>query len=243
MKQKAAVRYQLRSYRNPILIFYGIILLVYVLLSTIVKVQIFIEDQDLTMNGLNIASVIFLFVCGLNSFKEDFNFFLQNGVSRRTQFTALCLIQPVVAVVMAAVDSFIARLIALFLPCESLFGMIYGGSLEAGFSGFLLQTAWMFCLYLFALVLGYLITVLYYRMGTTLKVLVSVGVPVFCALVLPLLDAICGNRISGLLVQAAKTVFGLQNGPKPLIGMLFLLACTAVCGIFVRLLQRRAVLK
>lgn len=243
MKQKAAVRYLLQSYRNPILIFYGIVLLVYVLLGAIVKVQVGPNDQALTLSSLNVSSMIFLFVCGCNAFKEDFRFFLQNGLSRKTQFTAQCLVLPTVALVMAAVDMVIARLLALFIPYDSLFDMLYGGSLETGGSSGLLQTAWMLCLYVFILFVGYLITVLYYRMGNKLKVLVSVGVPVFFALVLPLIDEACGNRISGFLLQMAKVVFGLQAGTKPVIGMLFLLACTAACGLFIRLLQRRAVLK
>lgn len=242
MKQKAAVRYLLQSYRRPILIFYGIVLLVYALLCAFGKLQISINGQNLSMSGVNVTSMIFLFVCGLNAFKEDFYFFLQNGVSRKTQFTALCLSTPVVALIMAAADSAIDLLIGLFLPYNSLFGMLYGDA-AAGFTGVLMQTAWILCLYLSILAAGYLIALFYYRMNTMLKVLVSVGVPVFFTLVLPLLDAASGNRVAALLLKMGTAVFGLQNGPKPLIGMLFLLACAVVCGILARLLQRRAVLK
>lgn len=242
-KQKAAMRYLLQSYRNPILLFYGISLSAFLLLSIITNVWVATVEPDMNINGLNVASMIFLFVCGLNAFKEDFNLFLQNGVSRKTQFTAQCLIHPVVAVAMAAVDVVVAELLAAFIPYDSLYGMIYGKALESGFSGFVLHLAWLFCLYLFVLFFGYLITVLYYRMGNKLKVLVSVGVPVFCVLVLPLLDTLLNHRISDLLLNLVKTVFGLQNEPNPLIGMLFLLACAAVCGLFTRLLQRCAMLK
>ena len=40
MKRKAAVRYLLHSYRNPLLIFYGIILLVSLLVCTLMEVQV-----------------------------------------------------------------------------------------------------------------------------------------------------------------------------------------------------------
>lgn len=69
MKRKAAVRYLLHSYRNPLLIFYGIILLVSLLVCTLMEVQVAGEGKVSSVNG---ASVIFLFVCGLNAFKEDF---------------------------------------------------------------------------------------------------------------------------------------------------------------------------
>lgn len=74
MKRKAAVRYLLHSYRNPLLIFYGIILLVSLLVCTLMEVQVAGEGKVSSVNG---ASVIFLFVCGLNAFKEDFCFFLE----------------------------------------------------------------------------------------------------------------------------------------------------------------------
>ena len=65
MKRKAAVRYLLHSYRNPLLIFYGIILLVSLLVCTLMEVQVAGEGKVSSVNG---ASVIFLFVCGLNAF-------------------------------------------------------------------------------------------------------------------------------------------------------------------------------
>lgn len=97
MKRKAAVRYLLHSYRNPLLIFYGIILLVSLLVCTLMEVQVAGEGKVSSVNG---ASVIFLFVCGLNAFKEDFCFFLQNGVSRKTQFSATCIAFLPVALLM-----------------------------------------------------------------------------------------------------------------------------------------------
>lgn len=243
MKQKAAVRYLLHSYRNPILIFYGIILLVSLLIYTVIEVQVAGEGKVSSVNG---ASVIFLFVCGLNAFKEDFCFLLQNGVSRKTQFSATCIAFLPVALLMAFVDSLMTALFSALFSYQGILGLIYGRAMEAGFTGFLLQIGWLFCLYLFALLLGYFITTLYYRMDSKVKVLVSVSVPVLFALVLPLMDTeLFHGRISQSLLAALKAVFGLQNngGSKPFFGMLFLLICCAACGICARGLQRKAILK
>ena len=46
MKRKAAVRYLLHSYRNPLLIFYGIILLVSLLVCTLMEVQVAGEGKS-----------------------------------------------------------------------------------------------------------------------------------------------------------------------------------------------------
>lgn len=145
---------------------------------------------------------------------------------------------------MAFVDSLMTALFSALFSYQGILGLIYGRAMEAGFTGFLLQIGWLFCLYLFALLLGYLITTLYYRMGSRLKVLVSVSVPVLLALVLPLMDAeLFQGRISQALLAALKAVFGLQNGANPFLGMLFLLICCAACGICARGLQRKAILK
>lgn len=166
MKRKAAVRYLLHSYRNPLLIFYGIIFLVSLLVCTLMEVQVAGEGKVSSVNG---ASVIFLFVCGLNAFKEDFCFFLQNGVSRKTQFSATCIAFLPVALLMAVVDSLMTALFSTLFSYEGILGLIYGRAMETGFTGFLLQIGWLFCLYLFALLLGYLITTLYYRMDSMLN--------------------------------------------------------------------------
>ena len=241
MKRKAAVRYLLHSYRNPLLIFYGIILLVSLLVCTLMEVQVAGEGKVSSVNG---ASVIFLFVCGLNAFKEDFCFFLQNGVSRKTQFSATCIAFLPVALLMAVVDSLMTALFSTLFSYEGILGLIYGRAMETGFTGFLLQIGWLFCLYLFALLLGYLITTLYYRMDSKRKVLVSVSVPVLLVLVLPLIDTeLFQGRISQALSEALKAVFGLQNGPNPAFAMLFLLICCVACGLCAAVLQRKAVLK
>ena len=151
------------------------------------------------VSSVNGASVIFLFVCGLNAFKEDFCFFLQNGVSRKTQFSATCIAFLPVALLMAVVDSLMTALFSTLFSYEGILGLIYGRAMETGFTGFLLQIGWLFCLYLFALLLGYLITTLYYRMDSKRKVLVSVSVPVLLVLVLPLIDTeLFQGRISQL---------------------------------------------
>ena len=123
MKRKAAVRYLLHSYRNPLLIFYGIILLVSLLVCTLMEVQVAGEGKVSSVNG---ASVIFLFVCGLNAFKEDFCFFLQNGVSRKTQFSATCIAFLPVALLMAVVDSLMTALFSTLFSYEGILGLIYG---------------------------------------------------------------------------------------------------------------------
>ena len=80
---------------------------------------------------------------------------------------------------------------------------------------------WRFVCYAAVAMLGYLITVLYYRMNKPAKLAVSIGVPVFFVIVLPAIDfALFSGSIYhaiGVFVARAR---GFLNGSNPYIGML-----------------------
>ena len=76
--------------------------------------------------------MVFLFIAGLNSFKENFGMLLQNGVSRRTMFTGRLLTMVSLCVGMTLMDR---ALLLLFRGVSALtdnsvaFGMIFDLSL------------------------------------------------------------------------------------------------------------------
>ena len=88
---KSAMIYQISEMKKPLLIYYAIIF--FLLLASFLTTEVFlhISANGTTINGIEISSMIFIFVCGLNSFKEPFRMFLQNGLSRKTLFLSyLC---------------------------------------------------------------------------------------------------------------------------------------------------------
>ena len=86
MNLKVSVKYQLDEYKRPVIIFYIIVLLV----CTVSLAAIMPADDSAAVKGrfggMEIATIIFLFIAGMNSFRDAFRLFMQNSISRK-----LCL--------------------------------------------------------------------------------------------------------------------------------------------------------
>jgi hypothetical protein len=102
---------------------------------------------------------------------------------------------------------------------------------------------WDAAAYLFAAALGYLITVLFYRMDKAVKVLVSTGVPVLLFVVLPIADTYwMGGRIGKGLAWLINFVLGVNYG-GPLFSALCLSCLAALTAILSWLAVRKTAAK
>jgi hypothetical protein len=103
---------------------------------------------------------------------------------------------------------------------------------------------WMTFLYLALAMLGFLITTIYYRMGKSLKLIVSVGVPVFLFMVLPYIDNVVFNgAIYEALGRFFRIIWGFANGYNPYVSVLSSFITFAVFGGLSFLTMRRATVK
>jgi hypothetical protein len=253
MKIKSILKYQLRDYRNTVLVMY---LCVYVFTifigitnTTVHSLSIKGSGSREGMGGLELASMVTLFVIGLNSFKSLFKFFTGNGVSRKTLFSGLLLGMGITAAVMALIDTLNALLFSHVMSYHSMFQMLYYDTANKDLPSNLLpmlvqQFLWLLFAYLWVMMIGFFITNLYYRMNKSTKIAVSIGVPVSLFYVLPLLDQYLWN---GILSRAAMSfvsfAWGLSNGYNPSIGMASMLVFAAINAVFAWLLVRRASVK
>ena len=145
-----------------------------------------------SMSGVEFSTVIFLFVCGLNSFKSNFYFAKSNGISRKTFIKGLLISIIPIALVMSIIDIIINRINNIFIKNPTLYDMSYGNLL--GDVGRIHEGVWIqsnslatifntilfqFSLCLLAYVVGIVINMIYYRSNKYLKVLVSVIPVVF----------------------------------------------------------------
>ena len=127
---KPVVRYYLRDYRNTILVYY----LVMVILALFANFSISLSNGriEANINGIEFASAILFFVLGCCSFHEYFRFFTQNSVSRLSQFRGTLLIAVLSGLFCAAADQLYSRVVGLLMPTSSLYGMLYhGGALPS----------------------------------------------------------------------------------------------------------------
>ncbi len=201
MNSKSVYKYQLNDIKKPILVFYLVIACVLPLAylgvaTTLISVKPdFSMDSKYQISGFEFNTIVFLFVCGLTMFRETYRLSMQNGVPRKTIWTGTVLMFLTVGGCMALIDTVIRYVAVNFIAPQ--FGFRVGGLYELMYEersirnsmaqnvleGFLLNI----CQYTAALAIGYFITIGYYRMNKIAKIIVSIGVPVFIIIVLPIL--------------------------------------------------------
>lgn len=264
MKWKAAIRFYLRDFKRPVIIFYGILMALFAFqlaISALLK-------ESASSGGMEFASTIFLFVVGLNSFKSPFRLFLQNGLSRKTLFAGFVAGLCLLAAAMTLFDLAFGWFRNLFGTYTSTymerFDRLYRdvGALRA----LLDESLWSFLSYVTAGMTGFFITSLYYHMNKALKLTVSIGLPMLMFIGIPLIDelltkgvitAFCFNVIAfafgfGISVNPSTGFAGLiaqlVNWEKgiplyPYRAILFSALCIAFTGAVSFLLIRRATVK
>lgn len=253
MKLHAIYKYQLADHRNAVLIFCAVILAV----MALVPMQITFSSDILTTNessqiaGLDMAPAVFLFVCGLNAFKENFLFALQNGISRRTLFINRLYVALTLAVGMAFFSLLLLVLgktiesPASGIAYSSLLSMIYQSPGTASFSGlfeYLNSFLFLTVLFIAAQALGYFITVALYRMDKKQKISYIVGFYIVVFVVLPLIDMFISGQISTFLLKFLDLSMGI-SAHNPLIGMLSLLIFSMIATGLTWVLIRKTGIK
>ena len=178
MKLKQSIRYQLADFIGPVIIYYGVVVALHVVACL---AWIFTPTRIYMGGGLSAFSTVFLFICGLCSFHDNLPMHLQNGVSRKTMYTAWLVVTVIVSAAMAAADTVLATLIDLlnlpiwrgssnmFLSLFDLEGMGFG----ATFVNTLFSFPFSFVLLALLMTLGYFLVVFFYRLPVKLRIVVG----------------------------------------------------------------------
>lgn len=239
MKLKSAIKYQLYDSSIAILIYYCVVFLLYV--ASLIMINIVFVGGEGNVGGLDMAGLIFLFVVGLNSHRESSKMFLQNGVPRMTQFKAILVGIVVISVVMAVVDNVLGGIFSLFHPYRSMLLEIHKSGYPMIFNRFVMgfnTMIWHILIYILAMMTGLSITTLYARMNKGGKIAVSISVPVFFLIIVPILSAEYNIHVLHPIGQFLRWAFN----NSPYLDALLLLAFSSVLAGISYLLMRRVVL-
>ena len=249
MNLKAAIRYQSNDCFKAIRNFYIVIILMLVLF--VFSVEISNDSTVKSMGETEMITMIFLFIVGLNSFKETFLMMLQNGVSRLTMFFSTILNILLTSIFMAVADRFILNIGGLYsyfreeVIVSGMFDMLYEKRVASmhvvalNLEAILIMSG----LYIAAFSGGYFITTAYYRMNKLVKVVVSVGLPASIFVLLPMLDKILfGGKITVKILDMLYFIIGgkAENPYNTLFSCIFF---SIVCLGLTWLLIRRAIEK
>ena len=182
MKSLKVARMNIEGIMKSAIIYYGAFICILMAL-----ISIYIFSGRVTMSGIEVSTVIFLFVGGLNSFKSNFYFAKSNGMSRKTFIKGLLISSIPIALVMSIIDIIINRISNIFIKNPTLYDVSYGnlfGDVGRIYEGTWVQSnslatifntiLFQFSLCLLAYVVGIVINMIYYRSNKYVKVIVSV---------------------------------------------------------------------
>lgn len=245
MKVLRTAKYHIYDNLKPIKIYYMVVVLIDILLILLSRN----ENGSVRTSGTEFATVVFLFVAGLNSFRSSFKFAQANCVSRKTFFKGLFISVFPITAAMSVIDLIINRIFNIFIESPTLFEMTYGSYYDVlagnvsrwtqdnSFSTLAATAIWQFAMYTMAFWIGIFVTLVYYRSNKIMKIIVSVSP--FALLIL------FGNIVRHLPYDAIIAVgnFFVKAFKTPYMSSLAFLITAMVLTGFSFLLTRRAIAK
>ncbi|HZX46656.1 MAG TPA: hypothetical protein VFF83_05245 [Clostridia bacterium] len=224
-------KYQLYGFYKAVLVFYAIIFAVS-LGATALSLK---ASERVTFGGLGTATIIFISIAGMDCFKTSFMFMTANNVTRRRFYHGTLIALVALAAFMALVDTALNGILSSMFRYESLLEQLYG------FSNYPAEYLWSFGLYAFAGCLGWLITMVYYRISGPLRIIVLV-VPFIMGIPIGYMVRRTGGALGRAVVGFLDGVMGITAG-NPYIGAFSFFVSAAVVLLFCFLLIRRAPIK
>jgi len=181
-------KYNLNTFKNSAAIFYSI----FIAISVFLIVLSIRSGGNVSSSGTEFSTIIYIFVFGLNIFKESFYFLKGSNVSRKDYLVGTALSMLIFSGVLSLIDLIINRLYNIFVKSPMLYDMTFGNfysyyqnnwiqnnDIITFVGSFLLQ--WGLCL--FAISLGFLINLMYYRANKLVKTLISISPAILIILI------------------------------------------------------------
>lgn len=214
MKSIRMLKWNLRNSVTSLLVFYGVLLAVYIL-ST---VTLSAGGSQVNVNGFDFATLVMLLTMGIVLFGASLRFGLAAGVSRRSVFAGFLLYTLAASLITLAGNLLLTLGFQVGVPrSANILLTLYG---QGPYWSVAVSTL---CLNLMACLLGYCIGGAYYRMGKTLRIVVSISVPALLVFGLPL-------GLMNLPEAAQQAVFSAFEGLFAFLGAspLNLAACSLI---------------
>lgn len=179
MKSRIVAKMNIKGTFKASVIYYAIALLI--------LITIIILDKNTTnsgsLSGIEFQTVVFLFVCGLNSFKSNFYFAKSNNVSRKNFVKGILISTVPIALILSIIDIIIYSVSKIFIDnvtlYESTFRRVYlmyadSSAKSNSFIDIVNLLLFQFTLCIVAYILGFVIRMIYYRSNKIMKIVVSV---------------------------------------------------------------------
>jgi len=254
MKLSAIYKFQLAEHKKSTLIFCLVILAILAFIPIYNGLfSMFQTQSDITVHvtGIDIAPAVFLFICGLNAFIDNFHIALQNGISRKSLFINRIYVVLTISAVMAFFDQIVMVLgktidaLSGSIEYSGLLEQLYGSQFGTQSGGFLMYfESFLFLITLFIAFssLGYLIVVGFYRLTKKQKGFYIVGFYITAFVILPLIDMFMASQLSTILYRFLDLTMGI-SAQNPIIGMFSLIIFSIILSGLTWILVRKAGIK
>ena len=248
MKSLKIAKMNIEGVIKPAMIFYSIFIAIIIVMIVANKMSPGVGG----ISGVESATVIFLFICGLNSFKVNFYFAKSNNISRSTFMKGILISAFPIVFITSIIDIIINRVSNIFIVNPTFYDMSYGGFSYNGFGGNhpysqmnsvgTLFNAILFqlTLCLMAYLLGLVINMVYYRCNKLMKTIVSITPIAFIFLINTL--AYSFPNIANDINKFINLVLGFDPW-NVYAAVTTFIVISAVLGIASFLLIRKAVIK
>lgn len=260
MKSYSIAKYNLWNSRRSIAIYYSIFIIVCIMIVLNGKLG------SGSASGIELSTAIFLFILGLNSFKENFYFSQCNNISRKTYYKGTILSIMPIAAIASLIDIIINRILNLVIKCPTNYEMIFtslrdlnvtqtwteDGVVKTGVKGIeywvqsndlmtLVSTyLFQFSVYIIVIAVGLTIALIYYKCNKLMKTIVSI---------IPILFIIVINIVSSTFIglfseigEFIQTIFGWNTRNPYAAIATFIVIFTILVGC-IYLLVKKAIIK
>lgn len=238
------IKYQVLDTQKALMVYYSIIIGIVILLTITTLNFSKNASENISFGGLDFASIIFMFVAGLGSFKQNFRFMQANSITRKNFLIGYIISIFPVAAIMSALDITLNRISNIFIINNSLFAQTYlrPDSFEKTYPNIIENFIWSFAaLSLFAII-GYCIALIYYRSNKIMKIVISI-LPFILINILGYLNGKTDGMISYVISNFFSLIWGFKNNYNPFIAVLSMGIGFMIIAFISFLLIRKAPVK
>jgi len=239
MKMQKALKYQLSITMKNLLqfFFFYTLAMVLVFILTTVFAGSNVQNGEMVSAG-DSSAMVFMLVMGIVIYRETLRFMIQQGISRKMTVKATIANGLICAAAISIVNTVINMLFSMIdgpMVFRSLSELIYANAADTAVTKALFGVVFNFFGAAVFYFIGLFITLGYYRLNRKGKVVVSISVPMFLLVLLPVLDKWIWN---GAIFKVVIRIFGwIAQSPVNLFVVYGVLAAVTIC--FILLLNRR----
>lgn len=198
------------------------------LLSVLVPAFTAIEDPHATIGSTDVVALLWVLAMGAILTPYGFRFLLYHGVSRSTQFIAMCL-------TLAAMSAAWAMIVTVFISANLLFArtsVLY--QLLYGHADVLSTITWEFAAFLLLALVGWFTYLVFRVTGRNAKIAL-IAAPFMLGPIMGLLNMATDGALLRAVGTAIVAAMGLSSSvPNPYLGVLSMLILALAFGAAIR---------